>query len=109
MPIAIKPSIALSGATDLISDGERLATVSNGHALMGKVTAMGCATSALMAACLAVESDAFRAATAALVMIGVAGEMAAAKADGPGSFAVAIIDALYALDGETLIAHARVT
>ncbi len=104
-----KTVIALSGATDLISDGERLATVSNGHALMGKVTAMGCATSALMAACLAVEADAFRAATAALVMIGVAGEIAAADAGGPGSFAVAIVDALYALDGETLIARARVT
>ena len=36
-------------------------------------------------------------------MIGVAGELAAAKADGPGSFAVAIIDALYTLDGATLI------
>ena len=104
-----KTVIALSGATDLISDGERLATVSNGHALMGKVTAMGCATSALTAACLAVEGDAFRAATAALVMIGVGGEIAAAKADGPGSFAIAIIDALYALDGGTLTAQARVT
>ena len=41
-------------------------------------------------------------------MIGVAGELAAAKADGPGSFAVAILDALHNLDGPTLIAHAKV-
>ncbi len=103
-----KTVIALSGATDLISDGERLATVSNGHALMGKVTAMGCATSALVAACLCVESDGWHAASAALVMAGVAGELAATKADGPASFAVAFIDALYALDGATLMARARV-
>ncbi len=103
-----KTVVALSGETDLITDGERLATVANGHALMGKVTAMGCATSALVAACLAVEGDAWRAATAALVTIGVAGELATAKAGGPGSFAVAIIDALYALDGATLTARARV-
>jgi hydroxyethylthiazole kinase len=42
-------------------------------------------------------------------MIGVAGELAATQAAGPGSFAVAIIDALHNLDGPTLIARARVT
>jgi hydroxyethylthiazole kinase len=75
---------------------------------MTKVTAMGCAASALITACLSVEPDAWRATAAALVMIGVAGELAAAKAAGPGSFAVTIIDVLYNLDGPTLIAHARV-
>ena len=104
-----KTVIALSGETDWVSDGERFATIDNGHTLMSKVTALGCATSALVTACLAVESDAWRAATAALIMVGVAGELAAAKADGPGSFAVAIIDATYNLDGPALIAHARVT
>jgi hydroxyethylthiazole kinase len=103
-----KTVIALSGETDLVTDGERLTTIANGHPLMAKVTAMGCAASALIAACLAIEPDACRASAAALMMIGVAGELAAAEADGPGSFAVAIIDALYNLDGPTLIAHARI-
>jgi len=95
-----KTVIGLSGAADLIGDG---------HALMAKVTAMGCAASALVAACLVVEPDAWRATAAALVMIGVAGELAAEKAEGPGSFAVAIIDTLHNLDGPTLIEHAKVT
>ena len=43
-----------------------LRAIANGHPLMAKVTAMGCAGSALVAACLAVEPDAFRAAVAAL-------------------------------------------
>ena len=103
-----KTVIGLSGATDLVSDGERLATIANGHALMAKVTAMGCAASALVAACLGVEPDAWRATAAALTVIGVAGELAAAKVNGPGSFAVAIIDTLYNLDGPTLIARAKV-
>jgi hydroxyethylthiazole kinase len=103
-----KTVIGLSGETDLVSDGERLAAIANGHALMAKVTAMGCAASALVAGCLAVEQDAWRATAAALTMIGIAGELAAAKANGPGSFAVAIIDALYNLDGPTLIARAKV-
>jgi len=103
-----KITIGLSGETDLVTDGERVATIANGHPLMAKVTAMGCAASALIAACLGVEQDAWRATAAALVMIGVAGELAATQAEGPGSFAVAIIDALHNLDGPTLIAHARV-
>jgi hydroxyethylthiazole kinase len=101
--------IGLSGETDLVTDGERTTSIANGHPLMAKVTAMGCAASALVAACLGVEADAWRAGAAALTLIGVAGERAAAAAAGPGSFAVAMIDALYRLDRTTLIAHAKVT
>jgi hydroxyethylthiazole kinase len=104
-----KTVIGLSGEADLVSDGERLVSVSNGHPLMAKVTAMGCAASALTAAYCAVEPDAWRATVAALIVVGVAGELAAAKAQGPGSFAVAILDALHNLDGPTLIARAKVT
>jgi len=100
--------VALSGETDLVTDGERVATVANGHALMAKVTAMGCAGSAILSACLAVESDAFRAAVAALVIMGIAGEHAGEKSEGPGSFAVAIVDALHSLDGPGLSARAKV-
>jgi hydroxyethylthiazole kinase len=101
--------VALSGDTDLVADGERVIAIANGHALMTRVTAMGCAGSALVAACLAVEQDAMRAAAAALAIIGVAGELAAGEARGPGSFAAAIIDALYRLDGSTLAAQAKVS
>jgi len=100
--------IALSGATDLVTDGEWTAVIANGHPLMAKVTAMGCAASALVAACLGVELDAFRASAAALTLMGVAGEVAAAKSEGPGSFAVAIVDAIHRLDKATLLAHAKV-
>lgn len=101
--------VALSGETDTVADGERVAAVANGHPLMAKVTAMGCAASALVAACLAVEECAFRAACAALTIIDVAGELAAEKSAGPGSFAVAILDALYNLDEATLARRAKVT
>lgn len=101
--------VALSGETDLITDGERVAAVANGHPLMAKVTAMGCAGSALLAGCLAVEPDAFQAAGAALAIIGVAGEMAAESSAGPGSFAVAIIDVLHNLDGRALAARLKVS
>jgi hydroxyethylthiazole kinase len=76
---------------------------------MAKVTAMGCAGSALVAAFLAIEPDALRATAAALMMLGIAGELAARDVKGPGTFATAIIDAVNALDAPALIAHAKVS
>lgn len=103
-----KVVVGLSGETDWISDGERFAAIANGHPLMAKVTAMGCAASAMAAACLGVDADAWRAIAAALTIVGVAGELAAEKAAGPGSFAVAFLDTLFNLDGPALIARAKV-
>jgi hydroxyethylthiazole kinase len=101
--------LALSGEVDVVTDGERLASIANGHALMAKVTAIGCAGSALAAACLAVEPDPWRASVAAFLLYGIAGEIAAQSSRGPGSFAVALIDALHNLDAATVHDRARVT
>jgi hydroxyethylthiazole kinase len=69
--------VGLTGANDFVSNGKRIATIANGHPLMARVTAMGCAGSAVVAACLAVESDPWTATVAALIAFGVAGELAA--------------------------------
>jgi hydroxyethylthiazole kinase len=102
-------TVALTGDTDVVTDGERTVTIANGDPLMGRVTAVGCAGSALICAALAVEADAWLASLAALTAFGVAGEIATLEARGPGSFAGAIIDALYRLDRATLRARARMT
>lgn len=101
--------VAQSGKIDLVTDGSRRAHIANGHQLMARITAMGCAASALVAACVAIEKDCWLATAAALLLLDVAGEMAAETAKGPGSFAVAIVDALYRLDAATLTARAKVT
>jgi hydroxyethylthiazole kinase len=101
--------VGLTGERDLVRDASRIATIANGDPLMARVTAMGCAASALVGAALAVEPDAWTAVTAALVAIGVAGEIAAARARGPGSFAVEILDAVHSLDRAVLLERARVS
>jgi hydroxyethylthiazole kinase len=100
--------VALTGRVDIVADGARRVTIGNGDPLMGQVTAMGCAGSALVAAALAVERDPWLATIAALSAFGVAGEVAAREAGGPGSFAVAMVDALHNLDGATLRMHLKV-
>jgi hydroxyethylthiazole kinase len=101
--------VALTGTVDRITDGARFVSIENGHPLMARVTAMGCAASALNAAFLAIESDPFVATAAALLCFGVAGGIAGERASGPGSFPAALLDALYALDQHTLTEKARVT
>jgi hydroxyethylthiazole kinase len=101
--------VALTGGTDTVTDGGRRVSIGNGHSLMGLVTAMGCAGSALLGAALAVETDAWVAAVAAIAALGVAGELAGQTARGPGSFAAAIIDALHGLDRATLHARMKVS
>jgi hydroxyethylthiazole kinase len=100
--------LALTGATDVVTDGSRIVKIMNGDPLMGRVTAMGCAGAAVVTASLAVEGDPWVATAAGLLVFAVAGECAAQRARGPGSFAVEFIDALAALDRETLCARARV-
>ena len=94
-----------TGAVDRIETEERTLSVAHGHPWMAQVTGLGCASSALVAACRAVEPDPVIAAGAALTAYGIAGEIAAERAAGPGSFAMHLIDALAGLDEATLAAR----
>ncbi|MDT8893152.1 hydroxyethylthiazole kinase [Halomonas sp. I1] len=99
--------VAVTGETDLVTDGQRLARVAGGHALMPLVTTLGCALTGVVGACLAVAEDPFEAGVSALAGYAVAGSIAGESARGPGSFAVAFLDALHALDADTLTNRAR--
>jgi hydroxyethylthiazole kinase len=101
--------VALTGSADIVTDGARRVAIANGDPLMSLVTGMGCAGSALICAALAVETDAWLATNAALIALGVAGEVAAQSAQGPGRFASWILDALHSLDRATLRARAQVS
>jgi hydroxyethylthiazole kinase len=105
---ATASTIGLTGDRDIVADGERTVAILNGDPLMAKVTAMGCAASAVVAACHAVEPDPWQATAAGLLLMAIAGEVAAENARGPGSFAVAVLDALHGLDAATIAQRARI-
>ncbi len=92
----------ITGARDSVCLGLRQARLANGHALMERVTATGCLLGAILAACLAVEPDPFRAAVAGVSILNIAAEIAAEGAGGPGSFAYRLLDALAALDADAI-------
>ncbi|WP_114393478.1 hydroxyethylthiazole kinase [Oleisolibacter albus] len=100
--------VAMTGAVDYVTDGDRLLAVENGHPLLGLVTATGCTVSAIVAAFLPLSNDPVMAAAAALAVFGLAGEQAAAGAAGPGSFRVGLLDALYQLTPDDVRTGARI-
>lgn len=91
-----------TGKVDRVESGAASLSVAHGHPLMTKVTGVGCAAGALIAACCAVEKDPATAAAAALTAYGIAGEIAAERSRGPGSFAVELVDALAGIDEAVL-------
>jgi hydroxyethylthiazole kinase len=99
--------VAVSGPVDYVTDGVAAFRVANGDALMPSVTALGCALNGVIAAFL-VGQPPLDATVAALASYGLAGERAAAAAQGPGSFQPAFLDALHGLTPESARLGARV-
>jgi hydroxyethylthiazole kinase len=99
---------AVTGPIDHVSDGKTVHAVANGHELLSTVTGTGCMATAITGCFLGVRADdPLAAATEALIAFGIAGEDAAKRAKGPGSFHVALYDALYALDPKKLDGRAK--
>ncbi|KAL2827240.1 Hydroxyethylthiazole kinase family-domain-containing protein [Aspergillus cavernicola] len=92
--------VLLTGAVDYLSDGVRVVAIENGHELLGQVTGTGCAVGTVAGCFIAAHpTDKFLAVLSALLMYEIAAENAASKdyVRGPGSFAPAFIDELYAI------------
>lgn len=104
----LNTTLAVTGPTDIVTDGMRIIRILNGHPLMGCITGSGCMATATIAAFLAVDADALSAAATALSFFGLAGEIAGSDSDGPGTFMVRLLDALYLITPEVLEKRARI-
>ena len=99
--------VAVTGAMDYVTDGEHRLHIANGHPLMPRVTALGCALTGVVGAFVGAGSAPFPGTVSALAYYGLAGEQAAARSEGPGTFAAAFLDALAGIDTEQLDRGAR--
>lgn len=105
--------IALSGVIDVVSDGKRTAFVRNGCSTMARITGSGCMLTTMMGGFLgAVPDRPFEAALSAVVVMGVAGELAEEKrikkGTGNATFRTDLIDSVFTLTREQLESHQRV-
>lgn len=102
--------VAATGATDVVTDGKRLALIENGTHLFNSITGAGCMAGGVVAACIgAVPGEPWLAAAAGLIAFSLAGERAAGQSgENPGSFRVMLFDEMYQLRGTDLLNEARV-
>ncbi|CAI9117915.1 OLC1v1019407C3 [Oldenlandia corymbosa var. corymbosa] len=102
--------VAVSGAVDYITDGQRVVGVHNGVPMLQKITATGCSVTALIAAFIAIDPvHVFEATASALSLFGVASELGMKVAKGPGSLRMHLIDLLHGLDQGTVLDKVRIT
>ena len=98
--------IVVTGAIDLVTDGDKCYVIRNGRAEMGRITGTGCQLSAMITAFLAANpGNELEAAAAAVCAMGLAGEIGWSNmqpSDGNSTYRNRIIDAIYNMDGETL-------
>lgn len=99
--------VAVTGPVDYVTDGTRAFRIANGHPMMPRVTALGCSLTGVVGA-FVVGQPVLEATVAALAFYGLAGEQAAISSTGPGSFAMAFVDALHGLTPHQVSAGARV-
>lgn len=90
--------VVVSGETDYITDGSKSAFIENGSPMMVKVTGMGCTATAIVAAFAGTLKNPFDAGVAGMAVMGIAGELAAKKSEGPGSLQLIFLDTLYNLN-----------
>lgn len=93
-----KTVVVVTGKVDVITDGKRIFKVLNGDARMGSVVGTGCMSASIIASFCSVEKDHAKAAAAALCCFGIAGELAAKKSEGPGTFKEKFYDEASKLD-----------
>ena len=95
-------AVAVSGVTDLVTDGSTLVYAAGGSPFMEKITGAGCSLGGVCAVYAAV-TDAFTAALTGVAIFNLAGTRAERMARGPASFKVAFLDELAAATAEDLI------
>lgn len=89
----------ISGAVDVVSDGEQVVEIANGTPLFPQITGSGCLHGAVCAAFIALApDDVLSACVAACAAYAIAGELAAANATANGTFTTALLDSLSQID-----------
>lgn len=99
--------VVVSGETDYITDGNTVRTVKNGNPMMARVTGMGCTASAIVGAFTAVNRNFLEAATHAMFIMGIAGEIATRTSKGNGSLQINFLDTLFNIDEDAIRQNIR--
>ena len=96
-------AVAVSGASDLVTNGIGIVRAPGGSEMMTRVTGSGCSLGGVIAV-YACVTDPFTAAVTGTLVYNLAGAKAAKKAEGPGTFYSKFLDELYLATDEEIAA-----
>lgn len=101
--------VCATGKVDIVSDGKRVARISNGHEMLSAVTGTGCMASTINAIFAAVAKDFFDASVKAQAAFGIIGELAFEEAgENPGTFHQKLYDAAYRMSDGLISERAKI-
>jgi len=104
--------IAITGKTDVVSDGRQVCLLDNGHRILTDVTGTGCMTTSLVGTFCGVTKDYYTASIAGIIGMGLAGEIAQASlhhGEGIGTFRARLLDSIYNLTPEILAREGKIS
>ena len=105
-------TIAITGKTDIVSDGMLTYKLDNGDINLTKVTGTGCMTSSLIGSFLGAGNKPLISAMAGILSMSIAGENATSKlksGEGIGSFKVYLMDAIGLINTDILRQKSKIT
>lgn len=97
----------ITGAEDVVTDGNNFAFIQNGVTEMRKITGTGCMLSGVLGSYLGAVRT-FDSAVSAVASMGIAGEIAFENSAGTGSLRVGIIDALSKIDDDIISKRGKI-
>jgi hydroxyethylthiazole kinase len=103
--------IAITGKTDIITDGKKTCLIDNGHIMLSNVTGTGCMTSSLIGTYCGAIKDIFLATIAGVMTMGLCGELAyqsLEKGEGIGTFKVKLFDKVYNLSSDIIMKEGKI-
>ena len=99
----INSVVVATGKEDFVTDGKKVYVIRNGDEMLGRITASGCMLGSVIASFMAVQRDYLVAAIEGLACYNVAGELAAERSNGSGSFRQNLIDEVFNITAEKVM------
>lgn len=104
-------TIAITGAIDIVSNGQKTFLLNNGHPLLAQVTGTGCMTTSLIGTYCGITDDPLLAAIGGILTMSIAGELAFRKLgseDGIGTFRMKLFDIISLMTKDQLVKEAKI-
>ncbi len=95
-------TVVATGVEDIITNGSKTFIVKNGHPRMGEVVGTGCMAASVIGAFIAITDDVTQATANAMVIYGIAGELAGHRAEGPGTMKMHMFDTIMNITAEDI-------